>query len=145
MAIPRAVCGGYPRAQRRAIALQDAKVRSIEQVDGAVVVRISAVVHVSAGAPGVDRGTTWSQELLLRIRGGVIERNDLGEAAWIERGALLLGAESFALLPFELARSEPVRLELASAGGALHLRGAGISLEPLDEPVFLERFPADPE
>ncbi len=141
MALPRALCGGFPRAQNRVIELHDSKLRSWERMPaGELVLRLSAVVHVSAGAPGVAAGTVWAQEISLRIAAASLAQEPLGPL-WIDDGWLEIGEQRLeSLLPFPLEKQGPVRIRLFGGEGELCATGDGVILETLGEPTFIERF-----
>ena len=137
-----AICGGYPRAQNRALELHDTRLVSIS-VDGDTVrLRLSAYVHVSTGRPGRDVGTGWAQELELSIAGAAIEARPAELPMWILEGSLQLDGVAEELVPLPLDRTGRIRLDLLGAEGRLLVSGEGIAALELADAQFVERVPA---
>ena len=138
---PNKGCGAFPRMQHRAIELHDSKVLSVRQAGGEVRVLLDAYVHVSAGEPGRDAGTGWSQEVELVVAGGSVEEAPRG-TLWIAEGAIAIDGAVHSLVPAELAATGAVRVELRGAEGKLAIGGRGICVVERGEPVFVEKVPA---
>jgi hypothetical protein len=136
-----AICGGYPRAQNRALELHDTRLVSISEHDGTVRLRVSAYVHVSTGRPGRDVGTGWSQELELAIAGAVIESRPTDLPMWILDGSLQIDGAPEELVALPLDRAGKIRLDLVGAEGRLLVSGDRIAAEELAHAQFVERVP----
>jgi len=133
-------CGGHPRTQRRAIALLDSKVLAVIAEQGALHLRLSAYVHVSAGSPGIDPGTAWAQELDLVLGEARLEESPLEGTLWISEGEVAIDGAALQLLPLDLQRVGRVRVALAGAEGRLLAEGASIFIATRGEPEFVEKF-----
>jgi hypothetical protein len=135
-----ATCGGPARIERRAIELHDSKVLwwRAEGVD--LRIRLDAYVHISSGEPGFDAGTGWSQEVEVVVREASVAAVPAETFLWITEGSVDFegSAQCSLRLPFE--GRGPVRLQWTGAEGRLIVSGCGLSVIPLGEPVFVERF-----
>lgn len=136
-----AICGGYPRAQNRALELHDTRLVSISDHGGTVRLRVSAYLHVSTGRPGRDVGTGWSQELELAIAGAVIESRPADLPMWILDGSLQIDGAAEELVALPLDRAGAIRLDLRGAEGRLLVSGERIAAEELADAQFVERVP----
>jgi hypothetical protein len=136
-----AICGGYPRAQNRALELHDTRLVLISEHGGSVRLRVSAYVHVSTGRPGRDVGTGWSQELELAIAGAAIESRPTALPMWILDGSLQIDGASEELVALPLDRAGAIRLDLVGAEGRLLVTGERIAAEELADAQFVERVP----
>src|ERR1700694_1017004 len=137
-----AICGGYPRAQNRALELHDTRVVSISEDGGTVRLRVSAYVHVSTGRPGRDVGTGWSQDLELAIAGAAIEARPTALPMWILEGSLQVDGAAEELVALPLDRAGAIRLDLLGAEGRLLVAGDRLAAEELADAQFVERVPA---
>jgi hypothetical protein len=130
-------CGGPPRLQKRAVALQESKLLRWELCGPDLLLRLDGYVHVSLGVPGQDQGTAWSQELELLLRNGRIVEEPRELPLWISQGEL--NSAKLLLLPVPFEERGAVLLKLAGAEGALAATGDGLVVSPVSDPRFIER------
>src|SRR6266850_406680 len=73
---PPTIRGGHSTIRfmtNRSIEMHDSKLQSIAVSTGYVVLEFSpAYIHQSAGRPGIDAGTGWTQRAVVRVRGDVV-------------------------------------------------------------------------
>jgi hypothetical protein len=128
----------------RAIEIHDSDLESLVVNSGNVVLTFApAYIHQSAGNPGVDAGSGWTQHLVIRIHGEVTEGalNELPCTLW--DGDLTLNGTQFDnTIPIPLSFEGDVRLHLTSVPGeSVQVIGTSITLELLGEPKYIEDFP----
>lgn len=133
-------CGAFPRAQRRALELRGSKVLLVRSTAEGLAVRLSALLHVSAGLPGTDRGTVWEQEVELVLRDGRATETPPEGTLWITEGFVHTPAGRRSQLASEGELRGPVRLELRGDEGALTAAGGDLDIVPRGDPRFLDRF-----
>jgi hypothetical protein len=136
-----ATCGGHPRIQRRAIELHDTKVLWWRAEGSILRIRLDAYVHVSSGEPGLDPGTGWSQEVDVVVQNASIVAVPSETSLWITRGSVEVEGSLQDGLPLPFDASGAIRIEWTGAEGRLAVSGSGLSVIPLDEPRFVEKFP----
>jgi hypothetical protein len=132
-------CGGPPRLQRRAVALQESKLLRWSWRGADLLLRLDGYVHVSLGAPGQDQGTAWSQELELLLRNARVLEEPRELPLWISEGALDKDSALLLLLPVPFEERGSMLLKLAGAEGALVASGDGLGVSAVSEPRFIER------
>ncbi len=137
--------------QNRAIEIHDSAVDSIAIENGVAVIHfVSAYIHQSDGIPGVDAGTGWTQEALLRIGHGAIEgafseevRKALGNDRphYLYDGSLRVGDKVLDnVIPIPLDVLADVELTLESCGYTVRVKGTSARLELVGEAVYVEEF-----
>jgi len=125
-----------------ALELFDSRVDRLESAADAVRVHFShGYVHRSAGRPGSDPGTGWSQELAIVLHDAQVgvERGTL--PASIADGYLEVGGVRHDLLPLPFKRRGAATLHLVFGdGSSLTVRGRAPVVETLGQPIFLENL-----
>ncbi len=128
---------------RSALELYDSRVNHVDLADGVASVHFShAYIHKSAGTPGKDRGTGWSQEAWLILS----EVESLGLLPplpnMISEGYLEVGGIRHQLIPLPFRRKVGARLALVFVDGTeLEIIGNKPFIELGGTPIFLEEFP----
>ncbi|MEO8628331.1 MAG: hypothetical protein ABI612_09560 [Betaproteobacteria bacterium] len=115
----------------------------IDLADGVASVHFShAYIHKSAGKPGRDRGTGWSQEALL-ILPEVEKCGSLPPLPnLISEGFLEVGGIKHRLIPLPFRRKVGARLLLVFVDGTeLEIVGNKPFIELGGSPIYLEEFP----
>ena len=102
---------------------------------------MDAYIHVSAGEPGVDPGTGWSREMDILVRDASVAAAPTESFLWITEGSVEIEGVAQESLPLPFEAEGQVTLHWSGAEGALLVRGRGLSVVPLGEPVFVEQFP----
>ncbi|QKT04677.1 hypothetical protein HUS23_13085 [Ectothiorhodospiraceae bacterium 2226] len=99
----------------------------------------AAYIHKSAGRPGCDHGSAWSQEADLILHKAELEdHTQAGTADAIRAAELELAGVAQDLLPLPVPRGT-VRLALhMNEGGRLQARADGLSVRLYGRPLFLE-------
>ena len=129
---------------KQEIEIHDSELKSVTVSDGNIVLELSpAYIHMSDGRPGIDAGTGWLQNAVIRVRDGEIfgSINELPCTLW--DGHLKVSDELFDnLVPIPLDSAGNIALELTSISGeTLQVRGNRITLEVLGEAKYIEEFP----
>ena len=126
-----------------AIELHDSIVTAI-RLGSDVVIDLDAYVHVSEGIPGVDAGTGWSQRAQMTVRDGVIRQTFEGETLCIYSGFVRVDLSRLDnMVPREIDTIGTVEIHFVGAEGELIVSGAGLRVEAVGDPVYVERFPFD--
>ena len=123
--------------------MSDSRVSHVELSGDVVSVHFShAYIHKSAGTPGRDRGTGWSQEARL-IMSEVAEFGSLPPFPnTISEGFLEVGGIQHRLIPLPFKRKVGARLALSFVDGTrLELVGNRPYVELSGTPIYLEEFP----
>ena len=127
---------------RNSLELADSRISGVGLSDGIATVHFShGYIHKSAGSPGKDRGTGWSQEAQLVLS----EVATLGSMPslpnTIAEGFLEVGGIRHDLIPLPFKRRVGARLHLVFVDGG-HLEFAGMKpyVELLGMPIYLEDF-----
>lgn len=128
----------------REIEIHDSELASVEVSDGDIILKLSpAYIHMSDGRPGIDAGTGWIQNAVIRVRGTAVagSMSELPCDLW--DGYLKVNGEhSDNLIPIPLAATGDIELHFTSrAGESVQVRGNRITLELLGEPKYIEDFP----
>jgi hypothetical protein len=125
-----------------AVEIHDSTLRQIESGGDDVVAVIDAYVHRSAGHPGVDAGTGWSQSLQLRFFKGKASGSVATIPMELLDGRLVLSGETFSnTIPMPLNHMGPSRIELESWNDArIIIESDGVSGHFVGPPVHVEEF-----
>jgi hypothetical protein len=128
----------------RQIEIHDSELKAVTITDGNIVLELSpAYIHMSDGSPGIDAGTGWLQNAVIRVRSeGILGSiSELPCDLW--DGHLKVNGELFDnLVPIPLDSAGNIELQLTSVSGeSLQVRGNRITLELLGEPEYIEKFP----
>ena len=132
--------------KNRAIEIHDSTLDAVSVHDGQAVLRFSSVyIHESAGTPGVDAGSGWVQEALLRIGDADFKRSFSKVPADLLDGYIMLGAAILNNeIPIPLNHKGIVELRLESWNDEVVLiTGSGADLELIGEPKYVEEFRPD--
>ena len=127
----------------RNIEIHDSELKSLKVSDGHIILELSpAYIHMSDGRPGIDAGTGWIQNAVIRVCGeGLLGSiSELPCDLW--DGYLKVNGEFFDnLIPIPLDSAGNIELQFTSKSGeSLRIRGDHITLELLDEPKYIEDF-----
>ena len=96
-----------------AVEIHDSTLERIEHDGDDLVAVFSAYVHRSAGRPGVDAGSGWSQALHLRFRRGLASGNVEAVPMELLDGDLEVSGERFSnVTPMPLSSTGPISIEL---------------------------------
>ena len=128
----------------RAIEIHDSVLASLTIEVGHVILNFSsAYIHQSEGRPGVDAGTGWTQQAVIRIRGQVASDALTKLPCGLVDGYLELDGQEFDNeIPIPLSFTGDVELALTSEfEETIKIRGNHIALGLLHEPEFVEKFP----
>jgi hypothetical protein len=128
---------------KAAFELHDSRLDRIDRIDGGAIIHFShAYIHKSAGTPGKDRGTGWSQEaqLVLASASGFDPLPVL--PATISDGYLEVGGIRHTLIPLPFRRRGKATLFLVlDNGGESKVIGERPVIELIGSPKFLENVP----
>lgn len=99
-------------------------------------------IHDSIGVPGVDSGSGWVQEAMLRIRDAVVVRSFSTFPVELLDGLLKLDEVILQNeIPIPLRHEGTVEFRLESSSGeTLLITGRDADLELLGEPKYVEEF-----
>lgn len=128
---------------KSSLELHDSRVSNIDARDGAVTVHFShAYIHKSAGTPGRDRGSGWSQEaqlVLFRVESVPVMPSVPNT---ISEGYLEVGGIRHQLIPLPFSRKVRATVALVFVDGTtLKIIGERPFVELLGKPTFLEDVP----
>jgi hypothetical protein len=129
--------------KNRRIEIHDSKLDAVSIQGGDAVLHFPEVyIHESAGTPGVDAGSGWVQEAVLRISGAAVKRL-LSEFpaelldGYIRIGESLLKNE----IPIPLNHIGNVELRLETWNDEVVLiTGGSVQLELVGEAKYIEEF-----
>jgi hypothetical protein len=127
----------------RAIELHDSTLDAISVLDGVAMLHFPCVyIHDSIGVPGVDSGSGWVQEAMLRIRDAVVVRSFSTFPVELLDGLLKLDEAILQNeIPIPLRHEGTVEFRLESSSGeTLLITGRDADLELLGEPKYVEEF-----
>ena len=127
----------------RAIEFHDSTFDDVRKDGTDLTLRFSAAyIHQSSGKPGVDAGSGWVQEAVLHVRGGSVngEIRELPCDLW--DGDLLLGGQSFDMIPIPLDYDGQVEITLEH-DGTMRVTGTRVRLELIGTPTYVEEFPGN--
>ncbi|HWX39095.1 MAG TPA: hypothetical protein VNY09_07620 [Candidatus Sulfotelmatobacter sp.] len=129
--------------KNRAIEIHDSKLDAISVRGGEAVLHFSKVyIHESTGTPGVDAGSGWVQEAVLRISDAAVKRSFSKFPADLLDGYIMLGESVLKNeIPIALSHKGIVELRLESWNDEVVLiSGASAELELVAEPKYIEEF-----
>ena len=129
--------------KNRAIEIHDSTLDAISVRDGEAVLYFSSVyIHESAGTPGVDAGSGWVQEALLRIREAAVKRSFSKFPADLLDGYIMLGDTVLDnQIPIPQSHKGNVELLLASRNDEVVLiTGRSTEVELIGQPKYVEEF-----
>ncbi len=127
---------------RSGLELSDSRVSQLDVSDGVATVHFShAYIHKSAGTPGRDRGTGWSQEGRLVL--SEVHLESLPHLPnTISEGFLEVGGIKHQVIPLPFRRKVGARLSLVFVDGTeLTIVGSKPFVELRGTPIYLEDFP----
>ena len=130
--------------QNRVIEIHDSTLDAVSVRDGQAILHFPSVyIHQSVGTPGVDAGSGWVQEALLRIGGAAVKRSFSKVPADLLGGYIKVGdALLDNAIPIPLAHKGIVELRLQSWNDeVLLITGSSAELELIGEPKYVEEFP----
>lgn len=112
-------------------------------LEGVAVLHFACVyIHESIGVPGVDPGSGWVQEAVLRISDAAVVRSFSKFPAELLDGFLKLGdaiLQNEIPIPLRYQGTVEFRLE-SSNGETLLITGRKADLQLLGEPKYVEEF-----
>jgi hypothetical protein len=129
--------------KNRAIEIHDSTLGAISLRDGEAVLHFPCVyIHESMGTPGVDAGSGWVQEALLRISGAAVSKSFSKFPADLLDGHIMLGDEVLSNeIPIPLSHKGIVELRLESWNDEVVLiTGSRAELELIGDPKYVEEF-----
>ena len=128
--------------QNKAIEIHDSNLTNITIHDRDAVLRFSALyIHQSPGRPGIDAGSGWIQEGVLRIGNATVRgafsdlSNDLSGGRISLSGTILEN-----VIPIPLNHKGPVELYLESSGEVVLISGGSADLELIGEAKYVGRI-----
>jgi hypothetical protein len=127
-------------AFNEALELEDALVLGVRLDGSTLLVALRAELHRSAGRPGIDAGTRWSQEAGLVITDAVFALPPDGKGR-IGAAEIVVGDETFTrLLPLPLDRAARVKIELRGDRDTLQIGGSRLQVRLVGVPTFVDRW-----
>lgn len=124
-----------------AIEIHDSLLKSVETSGTLIKLFFEAYIHKSKGIPGVDPGTGWVQNVVLKIKDGSLDGLVKSVPCDLMDGSLEINEEHLSNeIPIPLDRSGKIALTLLPkwAGERLVARGTHVSLELLGEARYIE-------
>ena len=128
----------------REIEIHDSELTSVKVSDGHIILELSpAYIHMSDARPGIDAGTGWIQNAVIRVRGKEIVGSISELPCDLWDGYLKVNSELFDnLIPIPLDSAGNIELLFTSRSGeSIQVRGDRITLKLLGEPKYIEDFP----
>jgi hypothetical protein len=129
--------------KNRCIEIHDSKLDAISIQGGDAVLHFPKVyIHESAGTPGVDAGSGWVQEAVLRISGAAVKRSFSKFPADLLDGYIKISDSLLEnVIPIPLNHNGIVELRLETWNDEVVLIGGGsVQLELIGEPRYVEEF-----
>ena len=125
-----------------AVEIHDSTLERIEHDGDDLVAVFSAYVHRSAGRPGIDAGSGWSQELHLRFRRGLPSGNVEAVPMELLDGDLDVSGERFSnVIPIPLSCTGPVSIELRGWNDTrIIIRGEAVEGAFVGQARYIEEF-----
>jgi hypothetical protein len=122
----------------RAIELHDSTIDEVAEDEGVLILGCTVYVQASEH-PGSETGEGAFQEAVIRVKDGVLERDDLELPCLLDGGSLVLDGEKFdEVLPLPLEREGETALLLSPAESSeFVIRGSGIEIELLGDESHL--------
>jgi hypothetical protein len=127
----------------RRIEIHDSKLDAVSiQGRDAVLHFPKVYIHESAGTPGVDAGSGWVQEAVLRITGAAVKRSFSKFPAELLDGYIRIGESVLKNeIPIPLNHVGIVELRLETWNDEVVLiSGGSVRLELVGEPKYVEEF-----
>jgi hypothetical protein len=127
----------------RAIEIHDSTLDAISVGDGVAVLHFPRVyIHESAGTPGVDAGSEWVQQALLRVSNAAVARSFSKFPADLLDGHIKFGSEVLRnVIPIPLSHEGIVEVRLESWNDEVVLiTGNSADLELIGEPKYVQEF-----
>jgi hypothetical protein len=131
------------RTKNRAIEIHDSALDAISVRDGTALLHFPCVyIHESAGTPGVDGGSCWVQEAILRMSDADVIKSFSKHPADLLDGHIKLGDKILRnVIPIPLSHKGIVELRLESWNDeVVMIIASGAELELIGEPKYLEEF-----
>jgi hypothetical protein len=129
--------------KNHSIEIHDSTLDTISVRDGKAVLYFSSVyIHESTGTPGVDSGSGWVQQALLRISDAAVRRSFSKFPAELLDGYISLGGAVLSnKIPIPLRHKGIVEIRLESWNDEVVLiAGDSAELELIGEPKYVEEF-----
>ncbi len=136
--------------QNRAIEIHDSVLDRITFEERTAVLHFPSVcIHSSEGLPGIDAGSGWTQEAVLRIGDAHVEGKfseesrdaNEGNGHWLSDGNLRIdGTVTDNLIPIPLDVQCEVELSLECWGQVVRITGNSIRLDLLGSAKYIEEF-----
>jgi hypothetical protein len=129
--------------QNRAIEIHDSTLDAASVRDGQAVLHFPKVyIHQSAGVPGVDPGSEWVQEAVLRISEAVVKGSFSKVPTDLLDGYIKLGdvvIRNVIAVPLHYQGIVEIRLESWNDEAVL-VAGGSADLELIGEPKYVQEF-----
>jgi hypothetical protein len=136
--------------ENRDIEIHDSKLDRITLEGGVAVLHFPQVyIHSSAGRPGIEAGSGWTQEAVIRIGNAHIDGNFSQESRdggshHLSDGSLgINGSVSENLIPIPLDVEGDIELTLECWGDVVHVHGNSARLELIGKAEYIEEFHPD--
>jgi hypothetical protein len=137
--------------QNRAIEIHDSAVDQITLEAGVAVLHFAEVyIYSSEGRPGIDVGTGWAQEAVIRIENADIEgrfsqeSRDAygGYAHYLSGGSLRINGTVFEnVIPIPVDVQGDIELVLECWGNAVRVHGNSLRMELIGTAVYVDEYP----
>jgi len=137
--------------QNRVIEIHDSALDQIALEGDVAVLHFAEVyIHSSEGRPGIDAGTGWAQEAVIRIGNAHIEGEFSqesreaygGYAHYLSDGSLRIdGSVSDNMIPIPLDVQGSIELKLECWGDIVRVQGNSAKLELIGTAVYVDEFP----
>lgn len=128
---------------KRAVEFHDSRVGSIKSLGNLIEVELApAYVHQTAGEPGRERVTGWSQPVRLTLQNASVKGKQPVMPCRLSDGQVRTGDGKLKYLlplPYEEAGNIEIRLQFDS-GEEIVLTAMHIELQASGEPEFVEEF-----
>lgn len=133
--------------QTRVIEIHDSALDRITLEGGVAVLHFPQVyIHSSEGRPGIDAGSGWTQEAVIRIGNAHIdgkfsqERRDAGSHHLSDGSLRIDGTVSDNLIPIPLDVQGDIELTLECWGEVVRVHGNSARLELMGTAEYVEEF-----
>lgn len=133
--------------QNRAIEIHDSALNQIILESRAVVLHLPCVyIHSSEGRPGIDAGTGWTQQAILRIEEAHVEGQFPREAYsddvfYLSDGQIEVNGTVFDnMIPVPPDVRGSIELQMECWGEVIRVRGTAAKLELIGTARYVEEF-----
>jgi hypothetical protein len=129
--------------KNRRIEIHDSKLDAVSIQEGDAVLHFPKVyIHESTGTAGVDAGSGWVQEAVLRISGAAVKKSFSKFPAELLGGYLRIGESLLKNeIPIPLNQIGVIELRLETWNDEIVLiSGGSVQLELVGEPKYIEEF-----